>query len=92
MKIQSFEILDYSFPELRLRLAVGSGTYIRSIGYRLGQESGLGGILTSLRRISLGEWHLEESLSHRSSIRERKEVDYHMRGQVGNFRWGVIEE
>ena len=38
MKIQSFEILEYAFPLLRLRLAVGSGTYIRSIGYWLGQE------------------------------------------------------
>jgi len=38
MRVQSFEILEYAFPVLRLRLAVGSGTYIRSIGYRLGQE------------------------------------------------------
>ena len=38
MKVQSFEILEYVFPLLRLRLAVGSGTYIRSIGYWLGQE------------------------------------------------------
>ena len=41
MKIFSFEILDYSFPELKLRLHVGSGTYIRSIGYWLGQQFGL---------------------------------------------------
>ncbi len=38
MRVQSFEILEYNFPVLRLRLAVGSGTYIRSIGYWLGQE------------------------------------------------------
>jgi tRNA pseudouridine55 synthase len=38
MKIQSFDILDYGFPELSLRLEVGSGTYIRSIGYWLGQQ------------------------------------------------------
>ncbi|MDR0282978.1 MAG: hypothetical protein LBI53_06985 [Candidatus Peribacteria bacterium] len=41
MRVQSFEILKYNFPVLRLRLAVGSGTYIRSIGYWLGQEFGL---------------------------------------------------
>jgi tRNA pseudouridine55 synthase len=38
MKIHQVDILDYMFPELRLRVGVGSGTYIRSIGYRLGQE------------------------------------------------------
>ena len=35
MKTYSFEVLDYNFPELKLRLDVGSWTYIRSIWYRL---------------------------------------------------------
>jgi len=55
MKVHSYEILDYNFPTLTLKLVVWSGTYIRSIGYRLGQEFGLGGILTSLRRTKVGE-------------------------------------
>jgi tRNA pseudouridine55 synthase len=38
MKIQTYEILSYDFPLLQLKLAVGSGTYIRSIAYRLGKE------------------------------------------------------
>lgn len=50
MKVNRYEIIEYNFPILKLKLDVGSGTYIRSIGYRLGQEFGLGGILTSLRR------------------------------------------
>lgn len=57
MKVMSFSIFDYSFPLLKLRLDVGTGTYIRSIGYWLGREFGLGGILTSLRRISI--WDVE---------------------------------
>jgi tRNA pseudouridine55 synthase len=85
MKVHSFEILEYTFPRLRVRLAVGSGTYIRSIGYWLGQEFGLGGILTELRRISLGEWSLEQ-------LALPEEVEYHMRGQVGVMNWGIIEE
>jgi tRNA pseudouridine55 synthase len=59
MKVIWYKILDYNFPELKLELNVGSGTYIRSIGYRLGQEFGLGGVLTSLRRTSIGEFDLE---------------------------------
>ncbi|MDR2540974.1 MAG: tRNA pseudouridine(55) synthase [Candidatus Peribacteria bacterium] len=38
MKIHQIDILEYAFPELRLRIGVGSGTYIRSIGYWLGQQ------------------------------------------------------
>jgi tRNA U55 pseudouridine synthase TruB len=83
MKVHSFEILEYAFPRLRVRLAVGSGTYIRSIGYWLGQEFGLGGILTELRRISLGEWSLEKLVLP-------EEVEYHMRGQIGVMKWRVI--
>ena len=38
MKINGYEILKYEFPILQLKLDVGSGTYIRSIAYRLGKE------------------------------------------------------
>jgi tRNA pseudouridine55 synthase len=50
MKIYSYKILKYEFPLLELELDVGSGTYIRSIAHRLGEQFGLGGILTALRR------------------------------------------
>lgn len=53
MRVNSYEIVAYDFPTLRLKLDVWSGTYIRSIGYWLGQEFGLGGILTSLRRTKI---------------------------------------
>ena len=38
----------------------GSGTYIRSIGYRLGQQLGLGGALIELKRTSIGPRNLED--------------------------------
>jgi len=55
MKVQKYEILKYDFPILQLKLDVGSGTYIRSIAYRLGKELGMGGTLIQLRRTSIGE-------------------------------------
>jgi tRNA U55 pseudouridine synthase TruB len=40
---------------------VGSGTYIRSIAYRLGQQlKTWGGIVTQLRRTQVDHWSLEE--------------------------------
>jgi tRNA pseudouridine55 synthase len=50
MKINSYEVLSYNFPKLKLKLNVWSWAYIRSVGYWLGQQFGLGGVLTMLRR------------------------------------------
>lgn len=60
MKIYRYEILDYQFPLLKVRLEVGSGTYIRSIGYWLGQQLGLGGALIQLERTSTGKFQLSD--------------------------------
>ena len=54
MKVQKYEILTYDFPLLQLRLDVGSGTYIRSISYRLGKDLWMGWTLIQLRRTSIG--------------------------------------
>lgn len=60
MKVQNYEILKYEFPILQLKLDVGSGTYIRSIAYRLGRELWMGGTLIQLRRTSIGDWDIEK--------------------------------
>lgn len=60
METASYQIISYNFPELELVLEVGSGTYIRSIGHWIGLQFGLWGILTSLRRTSIGEFSMEK--------------------------------
>ena len=60
MKTYGYEVLDYNFPELRLRLDVWSWTYIRSIWHWLWEQFWLGGILTMLRRIRVGEYELSK--------------------------------
>jgi hypothetical protein len=45
----------------------------------------VGGILTSLRRVSLGEWSLAD-------LELDQEVEYHMRGNEGVMKWRVVEE
>ena len=55
MRIHWYEILKYDFPILQIKVDVGSGTYIRSIAYRLGQQLGMGGTLIQLRRTSIGK-------------------------------------
>lgn len=60
MKIFETKIVNYNFPLLELNLHVGSGTYVRSIWYRLGQEFWLWWILTKLRRTAIGNHNLNE--------------------------------
>lgn len=73
MKVNAFEILNYDFPNLKLELNVGSGTYIRSIGYRLGKQLWLWGILTVLRRNSIWKYSLENTLLDKKAIFFHKE-------------------
>jgi tRNA pseudouridine55 synthase len=55
MCVLSFEVLDITFPQVTIEIKVGSGTYIRSIGYRLGKQFWLGGTLSMLRRTQVGK-------------------------------------
>jgi len=75
MKTYGYEILDYNFPELKLRLDVGSWTYIRSIWHRLWDGFWLGWILTMLRRIRIWDYKLDEIILNNSWTFFRKEWD-----------------
>lgn len=60
MKVNGYEILNYEFPLLQLKLDVGSWTYIRSIAYWLGKQLWMGGTLIQLRRTSIGQRDIEK--------------------------------
>ena len=60
MKVDGYTINDYSFPILNIRLDVWSGTYIRSIAYRLWEQNLIWGIIIQLRRISVWNISLEK--------------------------------
>jgi len=59
MKVLKYEILMYEFPLLQIKIDVGSGTYIRSIAYRLGKQLGMWGTLIQLRRTRIGDRDIE---------------------------------
>ncbi len=56
VEIEKCEILSYDYPNLRLRVACGSGTYIRSLAHDLGQVLKCGAYLSGLKRTKVGEW------------------------------------
>lgn len=66
VEIFDLEVLDYQsgeFPELKVNIKCGSGTYIRAIARDLGQKLGIGGTLAGLIRTESCGMLLENSLS-----------------------------
>jgi tRNA pseudouridine55 synthase len=56
VRIEAIELLDYTWPLLKLRIDCGRGTYIRALARDLGQKLGVGGYLTQLRRTRIGDF------------------------------------
>lgn len=52
----SLELLGYTYPEIKVRAHVGSGTYIRTLAEDVGTVLGTGGYCSELRRTKVGEW------------------------------------
>lgn len=63
VRIESFELLEWSQPELTFRITCQSGTYVRSIAHDLGAALEVGGCLESLCRTGSGSWRVEDALS-----------------------------
>lgn len=56
--IHSLEVIDYAYPELKIRTHVSSGTYIRSLAVDIGEALGTGAYCTHLRRTSIAKWDI----------------------------------
>ena len=54
--IHALDLLAYEPPLLTLRMAVSSGTYVRSLAHDLGEALGCGGHVVALRRPSVGRF------------------------------------
>ncbi len=61
VEIYCIEILDYSYPTLKIRCHVSSGTYIRTLAEDIGKKLGTGAYLTALRRTKIGDYHIEDA-------------------------------
>lgn len=61
--IHALDLLAYEPPDLTLRVAASSGTYIRSLAHDLGEALGAGGHITALRRTAVGEFTLAEAVA-----------------------------
>lgn len=66
--IHSLELLDYEYPNLKVRTHVSSGTYIRTLAEDVGKALGTGAYCSELRRVSIENWHVENAIAPDSPI------------------------
>jgi len=59
--IYGLELVDYRYPELKIRTHVSSGTYIRSLAGDIGKMLGTGAYCMQLRRTAVADWSIENA-------------------------------
>lgn len=59
----SIQLIQYTYPELKIRVACSKGTYIRSLAHDIGQTLGTGAHLSSLRRTRSGNFLLSDAIT-----------------------------
>lgn len=59
--IYNIEILDYHYPELKIKVHCSSGTYIRTLAEDIGKKLGTGAYLTALRRTKIGKYSVRNA-------------------------------
>jgi tRNA pseudouridine55 synthase len=61
ISIHNLELVDYTYPELKIRTHVSSGTYIRTLAEDIGTDLKTGAYCTQLRRTAVSSWSIEEA-------------------------------
>lgn len=74
INISNIEILDYSFPNLKLKINCSKGTYIRAIARDLGERLNSGAHLIQLERTKIGEYTLASAISVENFENKMKEL------------------
>ena len=59
--IYSLELLEYSYPDVKIRTHVSSGTYIRTLAEDVGKVLGTGAYCAELRRTRIAEYDIADA-------------------------------
>jgi len=59
--IHNIELLEFEFPELKIRVHCSSGTYIRTLAEDIGKALGTGAYTKELRRLKVGDWDVADA-------------------------------
>lgn len=62
VRVDSIEVLEVALPEVRMRVACNSGTYVRSLCRDIGEAIGCGGCAREIRRLRSGPYIIDKAL------------------------------
>ena len=60
--IFSLELVEYTYPDIKIRVHVSSGTYIRTLAQDIGVQLGIGAYCTQLRRTKIADFSIDDSV------------------------------
>ena len=61
--IKKIEVLDYTYPKLRIAVTCSTGTYIRALARDIGASLGTGAYLAALRRTAIGPFTVQNAIT-----------------------------
>jgi tRNA pseudouridine55 synthase len=70
--VSKFEITKINLPEVAFRIVCSKGTYIRSIAFDYGKALNSGAHLSSLRRVQIGDFSVDDAFSVEEFIENLK--------------------
>jgi tRNA pseudouridine55 synthase len=62
VRIDSIEVVKEKLPEIRMRVACNSGTYVRSLCRDIGEAIGCGGCARNIRRLKSGPYIIDRAV------------------------------
>lgn len=83
--IHELALLERGVNTLRLRVRCSKGTYIRTLCKDIGEQLGCGGCMESLRRVSAGEYTIDEAVPLQELL-DTGEPEKYLRGVDTMFR------
>ncbi len=75
LHIYEIELLEYSMPDIKIRVHCGKGTYIRALARDIGEALGSGAYLTALRRTRIGQYRADQSMNPENFDEWLKDID-----------------
>ena len=61
VQIYTLELVNYTYPSLKIRVHVSSGTYIRSLAVDIGEALGVGAYCRELRRTKIADFDIKNA-------------------------------
>ncbi|TWU28418.1 tRNA pseudouridine(55) synthase TruB [Bythopirellula polymerisocia] len=71
VEVFNLSIVRYEYPELKITIECGSGTYVRSLGRDLAESLGTGAVMSQLTRTAIGEFTLDKSMTVEELTQDR---------------------